>query len=290
MEECMTHNLFLAWSWFGHGQLTEMGLAFAISQFVNLRKMFVLKRLKKFETVQSAIEADTLGSPGFPPTEKEVNKFLEDQEKHTPTGEEQSLVRLFSELPSWVQEEDLHRGNIPKVGEWLEKDSQVRHYMRSYQNTTPLEAHKKSKEYIWDHLFWAWSGMRKGVYHQSKWYDFINDSTLDDFDGGVKHLAKALHTIEDSYAPGHTKRASGTGIITDIYYWPDTKNGDKSKGIPSHEELDNPGNAKSKEFYAMATNATGAFILCVLSNLDQDQSVYVKDCGDKLNIYLNAQL
>jgi hypothetical protein len=60
----MTHNLFLAWSWFGHGQLTEMGLAFAISQFVNLRKMFVLKRLKKFETVQSAIEADTSGSPG----------------------------------------------------------------------------------------------------------------------------------------------------------------------------------------------------------------------------------
>jgi hypothetical protein len=78
----MTHNLFLAWSWFGHGQLTEMGLAFAISQFVNLRKMFLLKRLKKFEAVQSAIEADTLGSPGFPPTEKEVNKFLEDQEKH----------------------------------------------------------------------------------------------------------------------------------------------------------------------------------------------------------------
>ena len=91
----MTHNLFLAWSWFGHGQLTEMGLAFAISQFVNLRKMFVLKRLKKFETVQSAIEADTLGSPGFPPTEKEVNKFLEDQEKHAPTSEEQSLVRLI---------------------------------------------------------------------------------------------------------------------------------------------------------------------------------------------------
>ena len=36
---------------------------------------------------------------------------------------------------------------------------------------------------------------------------------------GVKHLAKALHTIEDSYAPGHTKRTSGTGIITDIYDW-----------------------------------------------------------------------
>src|SRR5208282_49337 len=169
MEECMTHNLFLAWSWFGHGQLTEMGLAFAISQFVNLRKMFVLKRLKKFETVQSAIEADTLGSPGFPPTEKEVNKFLEDQDQHAPTGEEQSLVRLFSELPSWVQEEDIYRGNLIPGNDLGEKDSQVRRYMRSYQNTTPAEANRKSREYIWDHLFRAWSGMRKGVYHQAKW-------------------------------------------------------------------------------------------------------------------------
>ena len=47
----MTHHLFLAWSWFGHGQLTEMGLAFAISQFMNLRKLFVLKRLRQFEKV-----------------------------------------------------------------------------------------------------------------------------------------------------------------------------------------------------------------------------------------------
>jgi len=59
--------------------------------------MFVLTRLKKFEAVQSPIEADCLGRLGFPPTEKEVNKFLEDQEKHAPAGEEQSLVRLSSE-------------------------------------------------------------------------------------------------------------------------------------------------------------------------------------------------
>jgi hypothetical protein len=286
----MTYNFFLAWSWFGHGELTEMALAVGISQFVNLGKTFVLKRLKKFETVQSAIETEVLGRPGFPPTEKEVNKFLEDQDKHPPTGAEQSLVRLFSELPSWVQEEDIHRGNIPKIGEWMETDSQVRHYMRSYQNTTPSQAHMKSREYIWDHLYWAWSGMRKGVYHQAKWYDFISDSSFSDFDDGVKHLAKALHTIEDSYAPGHTKRTSGTGIITYIYYWPDTKSGDKSRGIPSHEELDDPGNAKSKEFYAMAKIAAGDLILCVLRNLDQDENVYLKDCGNKLNTYFNAQL
>ena len=131
------------------------------------------------------IESGTWGRAGFPPTEKEVkevDKFLEDQEQRAPTGDEQSLVRLFSALPNWVQEEDIHRGNIPKVGEWMQKDSQVRHYMRSYQKTTPLEAHQKSKEYIWDHLFWAWSGMRKGVYHRHKWYDKIHDSSIGDFD------------------------------------------------------------------------------------------------------------
>jgi hypothetical protein len=286
----MTYNFFLAWSWFGHGQLTEMALAYGISQFAILRKLFVLKRLRQFEAVQSAIEEEALGQPGFPPTEKEVKKFLEDQVKRPSTSAEQSLVRLFSELPSWVQEEDIHRGNIPKIGEWMEQDSQVRHYMRSYRTTTSAEAHQKSREYIWDHLYWAWSGMRKGVYHQPKWYDFINDSSLADFDAGVKHLAQALHTIEDSYAPCHTKRASGTGIITDIFYWPDTKDGNKSRGIPSHEDLDDPGNAQSKEFYAMAKNASGVFILCVLRNLDQDQNVYLKDCGDILNTYLNARL
>ena len=31
-----------------------MGLAFAISQFMNLRKLFVLKRLGQFEKLQSA--------------------------------------------------------------------------------------------------------------------------------------------------------------------------------------------------------------------------------------------
>ena len=158
----MTHHLFLAWSWFGHGQLTEMGLAFAISQFMNLRKLFVLKRLGQFEKLQSAIETAALGSPGFPPTEKEVKKFLEEQEKRSPTDTEQSLVRLFSELPTWVQEEDIHRGNIPKIGESLEKDSQVRHFMRSYRTTTAAEAYKKSREYIWDHLFLCLVRYEKG--------------------------------------------------------------------------------------------------------------------------------
>ena len=274
----MTLNLFLAWSWFAHGQLTQMALAYAISQFAALGKPFVLKRLRQFEAVQSAIESDALGSPGFPPTEKEVDKFLVELENHPPTTVENQVVRLFSALPSWVQEEDIHRGNIPGIGESLEKDSQVRHYMRSYRSTTALEAHQKSRYYIWSHLYWAWCGMRKGVYHDAKWYDFIYDSTMDDFDGGMKHLASALHTIEDSYSPGHTQRTSGVGTITDVYYWPDT--------MPNHKQLDEPGG----EYYNLAKQASGAFILCLLINLDQEESVYVADCGNKMNTYFRAQL
>jgi hypothetical protein len=286
----MIDNLFLAWSWFGHGQLTEAGLAFAISNFVALGKVYVLKRLHEFQAIKSGIETSALGSPGFPPTEKEVNRFLTELEKRSPTPTEESLVRLFDDLPTRVQEEDIHRGNIPVIGEYLEEDSQVRHYMRSYRSTTPLEAHRKSRLYIWNHLYWAWSGMRTGVFHQHKWYDFIYDSSSSDFDSGVEHLASALHTIEDSYAPGHTKRQPDVFTITDIYYWPDTKHGDPSKGIPSHSELDDPGNPYSIKYYAKAREVAGAFILCVLRNLDQDQSVYVADCGTLLNTFFAAQL
>ena len=38
----MTFSFFLAWSWFGHGQLTQIALGFGISQFVALGKTFVL--------------------------------------------------------------------------------------------------------------------------------------------------------------------------------------------------------------------------------------------------------
>ncbi len=111
-----------------------------------------------------------------------VNGSLHHQETRPPPGAEASSVRLFGVLPSWVQEKDLHRGNIPKLGEWMEKESQIRHDVRSCQNTTPQEARLKSRKYVWEHLYWAWRGMRKGVFHQPKWYDFINDSSFDDFE------------------------------------------------------------------------------------------------------------
>ena len=75
--------------------LTQIALGYGISQFVALGKTFVLQRLRQFEAIQSAIETDTLGSPGFPPTENEVNKFLEELEHQPPTSVERQLVRHY---------------------------------------------------------------------------------------------------------------------------------------------------------------------------------------------------
>src|SRR5262249_40662948 len=103
----------LAWSWTGHGQLTALGLAWAISKLVPLGKTFVLQRLHQFSAIRQAIEIDSLGTPGFPPTDKEVADELKKIENHSPSMMEQSLILLFDDLPSRVQTEDIHVGNIP---------------------------------------------------------------------------------------------------------------------------------------------------------------------------------
>jgi len=271
----MMHCTLLAWSWFGHGQLTELALASAISQFALLGKNFIYSRLLKIEATDSAIEAAALGSAGFGPSEKEIDEFIEKAQFAPPSDGEKRLARLFSPVPRWVQEEDIHRGNIPKVGEYIEHDSQVRHYMRSYRDTPAQDANRKSVNYIQDHLKQAWSGMHKGV----------NDLDTTAFDGGVKHLASALHTIEDSYSAGHTQRQAGTGMIQDIYYWPDTGTAEgpvswgQREPWKGHEFYDVQFHS---ELYAKAKVATADFILCVLKNLDQDEGVFLDECSDKI--------
>ncbi|HEX6564485.1 MAG TPA: hypothetical protein VF020_09385 [Chthoniobacterales bacterium] len=56
--------------------------------------------------------------------------------------------------------------------------------------------------------------------------------------------------------------------------------------MPDHKKQDEP----DGDYYNMARRAAGVFIFCVLSNLDQGESVYVADCGSKLNAYFQAQL
>jgi hypothetical protein len=282
--------MLFAWSWEGHGQLTCAALAFAIARLVPMGKTYVMKRLNEFAALRTAIETATFGSAGYRPTEEQVTRVLQRVEGQAPNFMQQNLIRLFDDIPSAVQEEDLHIGNIPNIGKVpivgkpIAKDAQIRHFMRSTEETSVREAYIKSKEYIWDHLFYAWYYMKKGVFHKPKWYDFINDSSLSDFDKGSSHLAKALHTIEDSYAPGHVQRRSGSGVIEDVHIWDEkNKKKDLAHGWPGHEALDNPTTLQSRPFFEMGRVATGSLIYCVLASLDQTEATYVKTCGTEFN-------
>ena len=67
-----------------------------------------------------------------------------------PSGEQiQPALRfLFRGLPGIVQRTDLHVGNIPwGVGEFLDSNGQVRHFMRSTR-TTETEAYAASMGWI----------------------------------------------------------------------------------------------------------------------------------------------
>jgi len=282
--------VLFAWSWDGHGQLTCAALAFAIARLVPMGKTYVMKRLNEFAALQTAIETAALGSGGYRPSEEQVTRVLQKVEGQAPNVMQQNLIRLFDNLPSLGQEEDIHIGNIPNIGKLplvgksIEKDSQVRHFMRSTEQTTRREAYMKSREFIWDQLYYCWYDMKEGVYHKHKWYDFIYDSSLSDFDDGVSHMARALHTIEDSFAPGHVQRRSDSGVIEDIHCWNDeNKQADPAKGWPGHKALDNPTTPQSRIFFEMARIASGSLINCILTNLDQTEVTYVRTCGAEFN-------
>jgi hypothetical protein len=117
--------------------------------------------------------------------------------------------------------------------------------MRSSASISSTDA---SKAYIIEHLTGAWSKYREAVNHQDKWYDVLTTSSTIFWEGNYE-LGKALHTIEDSYAPGHVTRKSGSGFIVQVNIWDDAnKNPDPTRDWPGHEALDNPNNEKSREF------------------------------------------
>jgi hypothetical protein len=254
-----------AWSWTGHGELTTLGVALAISQFVMVAKSTMLAKLHRFSVVKRNIR------DGYA-DEKLIKDELARLEKHPPSSVEQDLVFLFDMLPSSVQEEDLHLGNIPRIGDHLETDSQVRHYMRSNSTVTPKIAHLKAKNYIGVNLEHAWTFMHEAVQEEEVWYDFIYNRGLRKFNQGIAALAKALHTVEDSYAPGHVKRDPASGIIEDVHIWDDeNKKPNVASGWPGHEALDNPATGQSGPFYRMAKDTVAAVILGLLGNLQNER-------------------
>jgi hypothetical protein len=272
-----------AWSWTGHGQLTEMGVIFAIAQLIALGSKSLLKRFVDIENMRTAKREEMKRLPGNATfdagqtaAEKSLNARLQ-QEQGVPESVVRTvMVRLFSDLPGRVQTEDIHLGNIPSIGETLERDSQVRHFMRSRADVTPKEAFDASTKYIRDNCLASWRAFRRAVRHEKSWTDYFSDSTVGDFEEGKALLAKALHTIEDSYAPGHVKRREGNGLIQSVNIW-DDENKKPSGDWPGHEALDNPHTEQSIRFFEMARRTTGDFIRLILVNLEGEEVAFLKE-------------
>jgi hypothetical protein len=266
----------LAWSWTGHGALTSAAVTAAIAQFVTLGKSFLEKRFVEIYKVWR-------GPPGKP--------LAQD-----------CLQEMMAILPEVVQHEDIHPTNLPWAGEkldraqaWVLADSpsgQVRHFMRSSAGVSSLEAYKASKSYIIQHLSGAWGKYREAVYHQDKWYDALTSASTIFWEGNYE-LGKALHTIEDSYAPGHVTRARGGSCwIVRVNIWDDeNKNPDPETGgknWPGHHALDDPNNEYSSDFFKKAKEASSTLIVCVLSNLDQTEAAFAKDLRDTVERYFHV--
>lgn len=278
----MTISILLAWSWGGHGDITRSAVAIGISALFMSNKRDVLRRLVNVSHILEMLRRNS-GRPDST-SKKDVEAKLAEMEKHPPFPGEQALARLFDTLPRRVQTEDLHAGNLPGVGEYLDGDGQTRHFMRTHKTTGQREALTNSFRYIYLNLWRAWAAMRKAAYHEKHWYDFIYDSTWGDFDDGLDYLARALHVIEDSYAPGHVRRDRGTYIIQEIYYWPDVDapRPNDTPPWPGHKKYDNPSYVDSIEYADEARRTAGDFVSVILLNLDQDVPAATKAIVDCL--------
>jgi hypothetical protein len=290
--------ILFAWSWSGHGQMTVAAIAVAISQLIPIGKMAVMRRLNQFGALRADADRGSFGPSTSKQTAARIEAKLKQVEVQAPTTMQQNLIHLFEGLPSIVQAQDLHLGNLPYVGEYVgyipiigvgQQNAQVRHFMRSHESTKLDDAFMASRAHIWNQLYYAWYFMRRGVYDKAHWYDFIWDRAISDFNHGIDHLGAALHTIEDSYAPGHVQRNSTTGVIEDIHYW-DKENRDKNtaRHWPGHEALDDPNTAQSKPFYMAGVDAAADLILAVLANLDQPYAIYKANCTPTFNMYFAA--
>jgi hypothetical protein len=261
-----------AWSWSGHGSLTAIGVAFAILRLITEGKTTILGRLAGLTS-----EVWRYDDEGGPDTtrEAEITKTVSDSVGSMP-GDAAQVASLFSDLPTRVQVEDIHAGNIPwGVGETLDPlNGQVRHFMRSSPAVTPEQAYLASFAYIKENCVITWTHLKAALNPGTGWGDKIHDfflvpNAVGDANQGKRFLAKALHTVEDSFAPGHVKRILGT-IIEEVHIW-DDENKNPHGDWPGHEALDNPDHPMSKPFFEVAKRATGDFIYCILANLDQNE-------------------
>jgi hypothetical protein len=295
--------LTLGWSSHGHAELTSWGVAHALTHLVTEGKTFVYRQMVRYyqrirptpglfdgvdPLVASAVDPNL--TPADWDGENVHNDLQDDAALFQPYN--LNLVALFGRLPAIVIGEDVHPGNIPHAGEFFEHDSQVRHFMRSRDDVTSTAAYFASRAYILSHLTLSWSSFKAALEEPtSTWESFVrvwgpNYTQGKQFAEGLKHLGAALHTLEDSYAPGHVRRSSAE-VIERVNIWDDdnqTEHGDWE----GHHAYDEPSNQTSRPHYYAARTAVADVIFAVLANLDQDEGASRTSIGNTLDSKLIA--
>jgi hypothetical protein len=280
----MIEPLF-AWSWHGHGRLTALALAAAITQVARLGKSDLWKRLLRLYASYITQMRQERGGQKHG-LYKDVGTDPEPSSGQVETA----LGTLLAGLPGMVQRADLHPGNIPwGVGEFLDSNGQVRHFMRSTQQTTEAVAYANSMGWIRSHLTLSWEKFKSALYTDYGFLNFFSSNFLD-FLGGLSALAEGLHTVEDSYAPGHAGRLPSLhSVITTIHYW-DAENKTAHGDWPGHEALDNPDNSISAPFFNSAGETTTELIVCILANLDGDHAAFNAALERRLGVRFHLSL
>jgi hypothetical protein len=280
----MIEPLF-AWSWDGHGRLTAMALAAAITQVARLGKSDLWKRLLRLYTNYITQMREEWGGK-----QSGLYQDLGKDPEPTSAQVEAALGTLLAGLPGKVQRADLHMGNIPwGVGEFLDSNGQVRHFMRSTPQTTEAVAYASSMGWIRNHLTHSWEKLKSALYTDYGLFAVFS-SNFGDFLDGLSALAEGLHTVEDSYAPGHVGRLPGLhSVITTIHYW-DTEYKTPHGDWPGHEALDNPDNPISAPFFKSAVETTTELIVCILVNLDGDHTAFDAELGRQLGARFHLSL
>jgi hypothetical protein len=294
----MTIEVFapvFAWNWFGHGELTSLGLGLAMARLIVMGKTYILERFRRLATPgdwenarRQEIEDKFRSEMGSAPTAEDRGTGFK---VYPPSPADYPIV-LFSGLPHKVQMADLHAGNVvgyvfgAGAGERAETDSQVRHFMRSRPEVTSEAAYRASYEYIQGNCIAAWASLKQATTAHTGWWDQVKESLYEEslhaLIDGEDRLALALHTLEDSFAPGHVTR-NGSEVIEKVHIWNDeNKKPDPSSGWPGHEALDDPSNTQSRPHYYAAQFAVRDLIYCIFSNLDQEAGVFRTDLGNVL--------
>jgi hypothetical protein len=293
----------LGWSSHGHAELTSQGVALGLAHLITYGKDFVYKQMAKFyshikqqDYDYSIVDFGITGHVDPNLTVQDVDgenarKALE-EDAALFAKYDVNLGNLFGNLPALVVNEDVHMGNIPNVGEALEHDSQVRHFMRSRAEVTSTEAYFASRAYILNHLISSWSSFNTALRDpKGAWESFSrlwgpNYCQAKDFAEGLKQLAAALHTLEDSYAPGHVRR-SDAEVIEKVNIW-NEENQTAHDDWEGHHAYDEPSNTKSRPHFYAARVAVADCVFAVLANLDQDEGAARTSIGNTLDSKLIA--